>query len=117
MTASVPDHQQYPSGTLRVEPHALPTLRAAFDEALNMLGPHLKSMVIGARIERDWIKDEHSIGLREFYNERVMRADDGPFSALQKYMQLLHDVRSQLAVAEAEYRRVEGENSDLWGRA
>ncbi len=117
MTRPDPSHLQYGAATLHIEPQALPRMRAAFDQALNVLVPHVDSMLSSAHISRNWIDDEHSDGLRTFYNARVMGADDGPYSALLKYRDLLRAIHDQLASAEAEYRRVEGENSDLWGRA
>lgn len=112
-----PTHTLYRPAVLRVEPHTIPRLRAAFSEALDLLHPHIERMRIEAMIHEDWLGDDDSIGLREFYNSQVMLSEHGPFSALVKYRDLLQHIHDQLAASEAEYRRVEGENSDLWGRA
>lgn len=114
---SEPVHTVYEPAVLRVEPHTIPALRSAFAEALNILRPHIELMRHEAIIHEDWLGDPDSIGLRLFYNEKVMKSADGPFSALVSYRDLLQHIHDQLATAEAEYRRVEGENSDLWGRA
>lgn len=110
-------HTQYAPSVLRVEPHTLPALRSAFDQALTTLIPHLKLMAHEAVIEQSWLGDESSAELREFYNQQVMLSAEGPFAALVKYQNTLQMIRDQLAASEAEYERVEGENSELWGRA
>lgn len=117
MSSSDAVHTRYAPDVMRVEPHALPAMRAAFDQALSSLIPHLKVMASDAVLTEDWLGDESSAALRAFYNDRIMLADDGPFSALVKYQNILQSVRDQLAASEAEYQRVEGENSELWGRA
>lgn len=112
-----PVHTIYEPSVLRLDPRAVPTVRAAFAEALGILLPHIQAMQQDAVITEDWLGDDDSQGLREFYNEQVMRSPDGPFSAMVKYGAMLKDIHDQLLAAETEYRRVEGENSQLWGRA
>jgi uncharacterized protein YukE len=114
---SDPVHTRYDPATLQVAPHALPALRAAFEEAAHMVHQHILEMTYTGRLDQEWLGDPGSANLRTFYNANVMDAKDGPFQAMSKYRDTLRAVRDQLAAAEAEYRRVEGENSDLWGRA
>jgi len=114
---SDPVHTQYDPATLQVAPHALPALRAAFEEAAHMIHEHIIEMRSTGRLNGKWLGDPSSEDLRTFYNANVMDAPDGPFQAMTKYRDTLRAIRDQLAAAEAEYRRVEGENSDLWGRA
>jgi len=114
---SDPVHTQYDPATLQVAPHALPALRAAFKEAAMMVEQHITQMQHTGRLNGKWLGDPGSENLRTFYNANVMDADDGPFQAMSKYHETLRAIHDQLAAAEAEYRRVEGENSALWGRA
>ena len=55
--------------------------------------------------------------LKDFYNDHVMRADTGPYAALVAYESELLRVRETLKQMEDEYRRTEGDNAELWGRA
>jgi uncharacterized protein YukE len=114
---SDPVHTQYDPATLQVAPHALPAVRAAFEEAAHLLDQHLGEMGYAGYLRQGWMGDPGSEHLRTYYNANVMEAPDGPFQAMNKYLDTLHAIRDQLAAAEAEYRRVEGDNADLWGRA
>jgi hypothetical protein len=118
MTApSEPAHTQYAAAAVRVEPHALPAVRAAFDQALLTLHPHVSRMLHTASLASSWLGDESSQQARLDYNQQIMQAADGPYAALVAYHGRLQDVRDQLARAEAAYRRAEGDNAELWGRA
>lgn len=106
----------YPPTTLRLEPHAIPAIRAAFDAALDELGPELRDLANVGYISGPWLGDPASIETVEFYNRRVMDAPDGPYHALVTYQAELTRVRDQLVELEAAYQRTEGENAELWGR-
>jgi hypothetical protein len=54
--------------------------------------------------------------VRDFYNRHVMDSPTGPYAALVAYHAELVNIRDALLRTEQEYRRVEGENSELWGR-
>jgi hypothetical protein len=107
----------YPAAVLRVDPHAVPDLRAALDTVLHELRPLLLRMRSDAWIPEPWMGDSESHRMWSAYNENVMAADDGPFQAMLAYEQQLTAARERLAGIEEAYRRTEGENSDLWGRS
>lgn len=116
MPSEQPHYTEYPPALLRVVPSAIPTVCEAIERTLAELGPHLGRMRQEAYIYEPWLGDPVSEHVRLTYNAMVMDAPDGPFQALVAYEKQLVSVRDQLASAEAEYRRTEGENSDLWGR-
>jgi len=102
--------------TLRLEPHAIPALRKAIDDVLGQLTPHLTLMGQDRYIPGPWLGDPDSAALVEFYNRQVMDAPDGPYHALLAYRDHLEAARDHLAHIEADYRRVDGDNADLWGQ-
>ncbi len=110
-------NRQYPPATLRLEPQAIPTVRAALDDALDQLRPHLARLRRDGFLQQAWLGDEISEEVRQFYNERVMNAADGPYAALIAYQRELTAVRDTLLRMEQDYRRTEGDNAELWGRA
>jgi hypothetical protein len=113
----VPDPTVYPAAVLRVAPHALPEIRAALDTVLADLRPLLQQMREDAWIPEPWMGDSESHYMWNSYNTKVMTAADGPYKAMLAYEEQLTAARERLAEIEDAYRRTEGENSDLWGRA
>ncbi len=107
---------RYPPVTLRVEPHAIPEVRAAFDHAVNELGYELTQLRLNGFITEPWLGDPMSAMVQQAYNTRVMDAPDGPYHALVTYLDELRRVRDHLIAAEADYTRTEGTNAELWGR-
>ncbi len=106
----------YPPVTLRVEPHAIPAVRVAFEDSVNELSYELTQLRKNGYIVEPWLQDPMSRMVQRAYNSRVMDAGDGPYFALVRYLDELRRVRDHLAAAEAEYSRTEGTNSELWGR-
>lgn len=106
----------YPPTILRVTAQALPSMRAAYESALDDLARELRRLGDVGRLHGPWLGDPVSRKTFEFYNSRVMDAPDGPYHALRAYEAELVRVRDQLAAMEADYRRTEGENVELWGR-
>ncbi|WP_433558863.1 hypothetical protein ACQPWY_11090 [Pseudonocardia xinjiangensis] len=106
----------HPPVTLRLEPHAIPVVRTAIEEALTELGFHLVRLRRAGFIPEPWLGDPISAKVVDYYNNRVMDAVEGPFAAMKAYEAELLKVRDNLQVLEDHYRRTEGENSDLWGR-
>jgi hypothetical protein len=106
----------YPPVTLRVEPHAIPGVRVAFDNAVSELSYELNQLRQNGYISEPWLGDPLSAMVQVAYNSRVMDAPDGPYQALVTYLHELMRVRDHLVAAEAEYERTEGSNSELWGR-
>lgn len=106
----------YSPVTLRVEPHALPAMKAAFAEALTTLRPHLARLREVGYLHEAWLGDEMSEYVRYHYNTYIMGEKESPYAALRAYEQRLQDVHDALDRMEQEYRRTEGDNAALWGR-
>lgn len=106
----------YPPVTLRVQPHAIPQVRAVFDSAVDELTYELNQLRQAGYIPKPWLGDPLSAMVQQAYNSRVMDALDGPYHALVTYLDELRRGRDHLVAAEAEYTRTEGDNAKLWGR-
>lgn len=98
---------------LRVQPQAIPELRAAFERALAMLVPAIRDLGRYGWIDGAWMGDPKSVEVAELYNERVMKATDGPYQALVLYQGELTRIVDQLYVMEQEYQRTEQGNADM----
>jgi hypothetical protein len=108
---------QFPPASLRIEPGAIPAVRAAMDDALAELRPHLVRLGQEGYIAEPWLGDPVSAEVARVYNVKVMDAADGPYAAMVALEAELLRVRDALQLMEEDYRRVEGENAALWGRA
>ncbi|GAA1229814.1 transcriptional regulator [Pseudonocardia alaniniphila] len=106
----------HPPVTLQLEPHAIPAVRVAFEEALVELGHQLIRLRLAGVIPGPWLGDPISADVVDYYHARVMDAPDGPYAALRAYEVELTKVRDNLQILEDHYRRTEGENAALWGR-
>ncbi|HYH29103.1 MAG TPA: hypothetical protein VD903_01860 [Pseudonocardia sp.] len=107
---------QFPPTVLRIEPSAIPAIRAAFDDSLAELRPHLRRLGQEAYIREPWLGDPVSAEVASDYNRRVMDARDGPYAAMVALEAELLRIRETLMLLEDHYRRTEGENAALWGR-
>lgn len=107
--------QFYEPVQLRVEPQAIPHLRAAFDKAILILDDPIKNLGEVGQIHGAWMGDPKSQEVADLYNARVMIASDGQYQALLRYQEELTRVRDQLHQLELQYRRVEDENTALFG--
>jgi hypothetical protein len=105
-----------PSVSLRLQPAAIPAIRAAFEEAIASLRCQLNRLRDEGYLREPWLGDEISAEVASFYNRRVMDSSDGPYAALVAYEAELLNVRDTLKRMEDEYRRTEGDNTQLWGR-
>ncbi len=101
----------YEAVHLRVEPQAIPQLRAAFEKALATLAKPIGDLGRNGHINGAWMGDPKSEEVVALYNELVMNRPDGQYQALLRYQQELTRVRDQLALLEAEYQRVDGESA------
>jgi hypothetical protein len=108
---------RHPPVTLRVEPHALPAIRAAFDEAISEVARAVHRLRTEAFIPESWLGDKVSAAVRQHYNLRVMEADDGPYAAFRAYEAELIKIHDSLKAMEDHYSRTEGDNTALWGKA
>ena len=103
-----------PHAVLRVEPHAIPELRALLADCLDLLGEKLRGLERNGRLVDAWMNDPVSIRMRDVYNASVMDAPDGGYAALRAYEAELLRVHDELGRMEAEYRRTEDENAALF---
>ncbi|OZM79649.1 hypothetical protein [Pseudonocardia sp. MH-G8] len=106
---------QFPSAALRIEPSAIPTVRAAVDDSLAELKQHLVRLRQDAYIREPWLGDPVSAEVATSYNLRVMDAADGPYAAMVALEAELMKIRDSLRLMEDHYRRTDGENAALWG--
>jgi hypothetical protein len=106
----------HPPVSLQLQPEALPTVRAAIEEALTDLQVQLMLLTNAGFIPEPWMGDPISEDVRAFYNTTVMESKDGPLAALFAYQAELIKVRDSVKAMEDHYRRTEGDNVALWGR-
>src|SRR3954471_11309339 len=99
-----------PPVTLRLEPHRIPAMRAAFEDALTELAYQLVRLRRAGFIPEPWLGDPISAKVVDYYHAHVMEAPEGPYAALRAYEAELLKVRDNLQVLEDHYRRTEGEN-------
>jgi alkylhydroperoxidase family enzyme len=102
---------------LRIEPSAIPAVRAAFDASLAELKSQLVRLRQEGYISQPWLGDPVSAEAVTAYNGRVMDAPNGSYAAMVAYEAELLRIRDSLQAMEDHYRRTEGENAALWGRA
>jgi hypothetical protein len=107
---------QFPPATLRIEPSAIPAVRAAFDDSLTELSQHLVRLGQEGYIREPWLGDRVSEDVAQHYNVQVMDSGEGPYAAMVAYEAELLRIRESLKQLEDHYRRTEGENAALWGR-
>lgn len=112
---SLPDY----SGSQRklsVEPSAIPAARKVFSDALDKLEGKLTAALEELHA-RPWAGDPVSSETAERFNQRTFEAGDSAgLAALKAYRDQLKGVVDQLTAIEADYRRVEGDNTASWGR-
>jgi hypothetical protein len=108
---------QFPPPSLRIEPAAIPAVRAAVDDALAELSPHIRRLRQQGYIPEPWLGDPISAEVASTYNRKVMEAADGPYGAMVALEAELLRIRDTLQALEDDYRRTEGDNAALWGRA
>ena len=92
---------------LRIEPQALPRLRAALDDALRRLETPLRDLQADARLPRPWLGDPVSASSASTY---AHRATDGPAPALRTllaYRAELTRMRDGLDAADHGYDSTE----------
>jgi hypothetical protein len=105
-----------PPVTMHIQPHTLPALRTAYEDALGELNAHLAQLSRGGYIPKPWMGDRISEEVRVFYNATVMESQDSSLAALFAYQAELGRIRDSLKATEDHYRRTEGDNVALWGR-
>ena len=106
-----------PRAVLRVAPHQIPALRAAFFEASSTMTDQLGLLSLEGQILEPWLGDPVSATVKVLYDAHAMGAAGSTLAHLTAYRDELVRVHETLADMEAEYRRAEGDNAELWGRA
>lgn len=106
---------EYPGVHLRVDPQAIPRLRAGFETAIKMLEPEIVDLGLNGWLDGAWMGDPTSEEIAEFYNTSVMGAADGPYQALVRYLDELNRIVEQLDAIEQDYRRTEADNVGMLG--
>ena len=101
---------------LSIEPSAIPDARKVFSDALDQLDAKLKPAFAQLKA-KPWAGDPVSNETAERFNQDTFEAGDSAgLTALKAYREQLRGVVDQLTAIEADYRRVEGDNTASWGR-
>ncbi|MGO1055924.1 transcriptional regulator [Crossiella sp. CA198] len=96
---------------VRVEEAAIPTMRKAFQKALDKLTPQIGHARTDLRM-RPWAGDPVSDEAAQKFNDRSMDGGDAALSALEGYQQQLQTAVRALQEVEYEYRATERGNAD-----
>ncbi|SDN42636.1 transcriptional regulator [Allokutzneria albata] len=97
---------------MKVEKAAIPTMRKAFQRALDRLTPEVGQARSDLRI-RPWAGDPVSAEAAARFNDRSMDSGEAALGALEGYQQQLNNAVQALDQIERGYRRIEGGNRDL----
>lgn len=97
---------------LRVEPHAIPEARKAFEHALSEFDNKIQQAVHDLPT-KPWAHDPISSETSKAFNEQTT---EKALTALQFYKQQLVGVIDQLKMLEEQYRQIEGDNTAMWGK-
>jgi hypothetical protein len=100
-----------------VDPSSIVALRASVEVGIDELNTQLLRLGMDGYIPEAWLGDPVSASLLSHYNTTVMDSPDGPYAALKAYEAELIKIRDNLQLLEDHYRRTEGDNAALWGRA
>ncbi|MCE6995724.1 transcriptional regulator [Saccharothrix sp. S26] len=101
---------------LSIEPSAIPAARKVFSDALNQLEARLTDAMTQLEA-KPWAGDPVSDETAQRFNRDTFEAGDSAgLVALKAYREQLKGVVEQLTAIEADYRRVEGDNTASWGR-
>jgi hypothetical protein len=111
--APMADRQQT---VLRVQPQAIPALRAAFGVARDQVDAALIELSRRGYISAPWLGDETSSGVAGHYTMRAMEAPDSSYQSLTAYRAELERVHDTLQQMEYDYRRGEGDKAARLGR-
>jgi hypothetical protein len=92
-----------PSVVFRVEQHALPAVKAAFDEAIAEVRSQVRRLGRTAFIPEPWLGDPISKTTQTYYNSTVMESTEGAYSAMVAYVDELIRIRASLQAMEDHY--------------
>jgi hypothetical protein len=105
-----PDPTPYSQGKLNVDPSAIPTLRKAFERALDKLTPQVNQARTDLRV-RPWAGDPVSDEAAAKFNDHSVDHADAALSALEGYQNQLQSAVDALDLVEREYRQMEHGNT------
>jgi len=88
---------------LRVDPEAIPSVRAAFGTALDEIKHALINLGRNGYLRTPWLGDESSLESAIHYTRRAMEAPDSSYNALLAYRNELTRVYNTLQRMEDEY--------------
>jgi hypothetical protein len=101
---------------LHVDPSAIPQARKVFEDALGRLNDQLGD-AMETLFARQWAEDPVSKETAEKFNQDTFESGDrAALQALEGYRSQLKGVIDQLTQIENTYRKVEGDNTAVWGR-
>ncbi|GGU69152.1 WXG100 family type VII secretion target [Lentzea flava] len=109
-TSSLPP--EFGQRKLKVDPSAIPEARKAFEHALEEFETKI-NRAVDELPTKPWAGDPISSETSKAFNEQTTGK---ALAALQSYKQQLVGVIDQLKMIEEQYRRVEGDNTAMWGK-
>jgi hypothetical protein len=109
-TSSLPP--EFGQRKLRVEPHAIPQARKAFEHALDEFDNKI-NFAVEELPTVPWAEDPISGETSKAFNAQTT---DKALGALKFYRQQLVGVIEQLKMIEEQYRQTEGDNEAMWGK-
>jgi hypothetical protein len=99
---------------LRLQPHMIPALRAAFASAANQVEAALVKLGQGGYLSGPWLGDDASKEVAAYYTQRAMDDPDSSHQSLQQYRAELGRVHDTLQQMEADYLRNENQTADAF---
>ena len=97
---------------LKVDPSAIPEARKAFEHALDEFDSKIRRAVDHLPT-KPWAEDPISSETSKAFNEQT---SEKALEALKFYREQIAGVISQLKMIEEQYRKVEGDNTAMWGK-
>jgi hypothetical protein len=94
---------------LRLQPQAIPALRAEFQSAVDQIETVLGSLRQRGFLPAPWLGDEVSAEVADHYTRRAMTDPDSAYQALVKYRDELRRAHVTLGRMEADYLRAESD--------
>ncbi|MET9628221.1 transcriptional regulator [Lentzea sp. NPDC006480] len=108
----VPTPTEFGQRKLKVDPSAIPEARKAFEHALDEFDSKIE-VALAQLSTKPWAHDPISSETSKAFNEQTTNK---ALTALQIYKKQLVGVIDQLKMIEEQYRKVEGDNTAMWGK-